>query len=152
MPAHDGAHSLTRLSVVFSKWSCAAANVGFAAPEGNQVNRFITRVELNGAVWPTDYDKLHAFMAEALFRRTITADDGREYHLPSAMYFSFGDLPAEDVRTLAMRAANRTGCDAVVLVCQAEKMVWSLKPVAATPPPVSVYPHLESLLHTLLPT
>jgi Endoribonuclease GhoS len=91
--------------------------------------RYITRVELHHANWPSDYDALHRFMGEENFHRTIQADDGPWYYLPTATYFSHGALSAHDVQALATRAAARTGRDADILVADAEIIAWTLKPV-----------------------
>ena len=70
--------------------------------------KFITRVELHGAS-SSDYEALHGFMAMLNFRRTISADDGCQFILPTATYYSFGDITAEDVRALATAAAYPYG-------------------------------------------
>jgi hypothetical protein len=69
---------------------------------------FTTRVELHGAAL-ADYERLHQFMAEARFYRTVVGDDGREYRLPEAEYSSQGELSVFDVRQLAQQAAAKTG-------------------------------------------
>jgi hypothetical protein len=117
------------------------------------MNSFVTRVELHGA-GQQDYDNLHRYMAEARFRRTITDDDGVDYQLPTATYYSRGVLSAQDVRTLAKGAANRTGRPSWVMVTEERFSCWELVPVRAStarslppPPPVNA---LRSPLSTLL--
>jgi hypothetical protein len=46
---------------------------------------FTTRVELH-QVRRTDYDQLHLEMEQEGFERTISSDDGTDYHLPTAEY------------------------------------------------------------------
>lgn len=92
------------------------------------MNKFIKGVELHGAS-SFDSEALHGFMAALKFRRTISADDGRDFILPTATYYSFGDLATEDVRALAATAAtaaNRTGPTSWVLVIDAKSLSnWS---------------------------
>jgi len=88
------------------------------------VNQFITRIELHGAKWPEDYIALHSYMMAARFYRTIIAEDGRQYYLPSATYRSYGDLTAQDVRRLAAEAAAKTGRQCSVLVTDENLSCW----------------------------
>jgi hypothetical protein len=72
--------------------------------------RFITRVELHGAVHgDKSYDTLHTAMEDEGFSRTITSDDDVEYHLPTAEYYIETDLTIKDVLSSAKTAANKTG-------------------------------------------
>jgi hypothetical protein len=106
---------------------CAAAASEAPARLGDfSVSKFITRVELHGATRPEDYEDLHRYMAEILFFRTIDGDNGLRYKLPSATYFSFGELSAADVRVLAKRAANKTGYSSWILVTTAGDIAWEL--------------------------
>jgi hypothetical protein len=126
MRAHENALANRRSHSVLMD----QARLASGDSEHNIMARFITRVELHGA-GGIDYENLHRFMAAEKFHRTITADDGQIYNLPTATYFSFGQLLAEDVRTLATRAAARTGRTADILVTDAGTIAWTLKP--ATP-------------------
>jgi hypothetical protein len=90
--------------------------------------KYITRVELHRAAGP-DYDRLHLFMAARAFGRTIVSDDGIEYELPTATYFSHGTASAFEVRALATAAAAATGKAADVLVTEAGNICWQLRPV-----------------------
>lgn len=90
--------------------------------------RYITRVELHEATW-IDYENLHRYMSEVAFARTIVADDGVRYDLPTATYFFHGLLKAQEVRALAEQAAIRTGRAAWVLVTEAGGVIaWRLQP------------------------
>jgi hypothetical protein len=96
------------------------------------VPSFITRVELHGAT-AEDYVRLHGAMTAANFHRTIVGDDGVQYQLPTAEYFSHGpDLTAPQVRHLADQAAQTTGRSSWVLVCQYAAGAWRLPPVNTT--------------------
>ncbi len=90
---------------------------------------FITRVELHSAA-AADYDKLHEAMLAQKFRRTVRSDDGPEYELPTAMYFSHStDLDAAGVRNIAVLAANTTGRRSYVFTCATSS--WALQGQAA---------------------
>jgi hypothetical protein len=87
--------------------------------------KFLTRVELHGATG-ADYERLHEEMAKQNFSRTIPADDGARYHLPTAEYYSHGDLTAEAVRGLADVAIAATGKAAWVLTVRWDVASWRL--------------------------
>ncbi len=71
--------------------------------------RFITRVELHNAVWPDDYNKLHAAMQKENFTNTITGSNGTVYELPTAEYYKEGNYSLNDVLESAKKAANTVG-------------------------------------------
>lgn len=104
------------------------------------MNTFLTRVELHRAHTRQEYDRFHQYMAAAKFRRTITGDDGIEYHLPTGLYYSFGDLTAEDVRHLASQAVAKIGHTAEIIVGATTSIAWQgLKKVQrALKPPFAV--------------
>ncbi|WP_369067464.1 hypothetical protein [Burkholderia gladioli] len=87
---------------------------------------FVTRVELHGAN-SEDYERLHGEMRVRFFKRTIDADDGTTYHLPSAMYSYSDDVTAEFVREKAKEAASAIGKSCWVITCGG-KMSWYLPP------------------------
>jgi len=87
---------------------------------------FITRVELHGARY-TDYETLHAAMAQAGFRRNVLGSDGKWYQLPTAEYAIDTANNASSVRDTAKRAANATGCSSWVIAIQADVMAWYLQ-------------------------
>jgi hypothetical protein len=87
---------------------------------------FITRVELHGAS-EQDYQVLHAAMDSENFSRTITANNGVRYQLPTGEYVSFSStLDADGVMTLAKRAANTTGRTSWVLTSRANACRFDL--------------------------
>lgn len=69
---------------------------------------FVTRVELHSAT-SEDYDKLHAQMDARGFRRTITGDNGKNYHLPSATYYVSSSSTIAEIRDSARAAATAIG-------------------------------------------
>lgn len=68
---------------------------------------FLTRVELHNATY-SDYETLHNEMAKQGFKRTIPADNGVKYSLPTAEYYFEGNYTAQDVNNLAKAAATKT--------------------------------------------
>jgi hypothetical protein len=89
---------------------------------------FTTRVELHGAT-SQDYDVLHAWMHAEGFKRTIRAENGVEYHLPTAEYDLAGGYSVMMVRDKAARAASKTGRRFWILVTEAGPRAWMLDPV-----------------------
>lgn len=87
--------------------------------------QFITRVELHGASGE-DYSRLHAAMTARKFHRFITADDGQRYQLPTAEYYSHGEITKETVRDLASSAAESTRRPFWVLVTEYKSAAWRL--------------------------
>lgn len=86
---------------------------------------FITRVELHGAD-AADYEKLHTVMAEEKFYRTVMSAAGQNFMLPTAMYFSYGEVTAEQVRDLARVAASRIGRPCWVFTATWTDAAWYL--------------------------
>ncbi len=94
---------------------------------------FTTRVELHGNATWSDYDMLHQAMEAEGFSRTITADSGTEYHLPTAEYDIVGDFDKSGVLSKARRAAAKTGKSNSVLVTESNGRLWiNLETVQAT--------------------
>ena len=96
------------------------------------MNYFTTRVELHNAVY-TDYETLHAHMANLKFQRTIQETTTKAtYHLPTAEYRSHGDITTEKVLELAKLAASKTGKACSVIVTQSANIVfYNLTPIKA---------------------
>jgi hypothetical protein len=84
---------------------------------------FTVRVELHKAAW-TDYDRLHAAMAQKGFSRQITSDNGKAYHMPWAEYNGTGNLTSTQVRDIAREAADSTGKQNAVFVTEAVSRAW----------------------------
>jgi hypothetical protein len=78
---------------------------------------FTTRVELHRAT-ADDYEELHAEMEARGFRRSITANTGDAYQLPTAEYNWIGSATRQQVRALAEAAAAAMGRKAAVLVTE----------------------------------
>lgn len=75
------------------------------------------------------YDVLHQAMEDKGFSRTITGDNGTEYHLPPAEYFKSGNFTIEQVRTSASNAASNTGKKYSILVTQGRQAWQNLEKV-----------------------
>lgn len=75
---------------------------------------FFVRVELHGGVL-ADYTKLHQAMEKAGFSRTVEADDGKKYNLPTAEYSVEGTYTLDQVLNAADTAAKTTGKTHIVL-------------------------------------
>lgn len=69
---------------------------------------YLVRIELHDAN-RVDYDTLHAAMVSRGFARTIRANDGVLYHLPTAEYAIETNAGGEQVRIAADAAASTTG-------------------------------------------
>lgn len=89
----------------------------------NSMASFIVRVELHGALTEATYTRLHNSMAAVGFSRTIVANDGHSYWLPTAMYTANSVGTAESVRIAASNAASATGLPATIFV--ANMTDWS---------------------------
>lgn len=87
------------------------------------MSRFTIRVELHDATWD-DYETLHQEMEQRGFERTITSDDGKIVHLPTAEYNFSGDSKRGDVLELADAAANKTKRKHGILVTESNGRTW----------------------------
>jgi hypothetical protein len=84
---------------------------------------FLVRIELHQAQY-LDYVKLHAFMTQRGFSRTITSDDRQQYALPTAEYFRISTTTIDQVTEDAKSAVAATGLSGGVIVAQAERLKW----------------------------
>lgn len=91
--------------------------------------RFLVRIELHSARSMKDYQLLHDEMEARGFRCTITSSDGIAYHLPPAEYSYVGDVDKSVVLNEAKKAAEATGHDYGVVVCQGQRVWFGLVPV-----------------------
>jgi len=88
------------------------------------MGRFTVRVELHRHQ-PGDYDVLHAEMQAQGFERTITSEDRKTYHLPTAEYNLEGSIEdPQEVLSRAKAAATHVGRSYEVLVTKAERPTW----------------------------
>ncbi len=83
----------------------------------------ILRVELHGAT-ATSYQNLHTAMQVSGFKLTITANDGRVYKLPTAMYSFNGNSTREQILDHAATAAAVTGLRAAIIVIESGGSNW----------------------------
>jgi hypothetical protein len=85
---------------------------------------YMTRIELHDAV-EADYEKLHVAMEAEEFKRTITADDGSIYHLPTAEYYLITELTRDQVFAIAKTVANKTGKKYGIVVVEVNAATWA---------------------------
>lgn len=90
---------------------------------------FVTRVELHAAN-ESHYQDLHNRMAAQGFTRHITAQDGKHYELPPAMYYTHKEATVENVRQTASNCAAATGRTYGVIVTQGASAWAGLAEVA----------------------
>jgi len=88
------------------------------------MSTFVIRVELHSATWQ-DYDTLHQEMGKEGFNRTIRADDGVSYQLPTAEYAATSSSTTAQVLEAAKRAATRTGKSFGVIASQTMNSTWN---------------------------
>lgn len=85
---------------------------------------FIARVELHSASY-ADYENLHVFMQQNGYLRTIRADDGNAYQLPTGTYVSTGTFSSSDVALRgAINAADATGKKSAVIIADWNAAKW----------------------------
>lgn len=85
---------------------------------------FIARAELHSASY-ADYENLHAYMQQNGYSRTIKADNGNTYQLPTGTYVSVGSFSSADIALqAAVTAANGTGRKSSVIVADWNATKW----------------------------
>ncbi len=82
---------------------------------------FIVRIELHHASTRQDYENLHTQMDANGLSRTIQANDGVTYALPTAEYTATGDYTIQQVLTAAKAAATTTGKTFAVFISEAKQ-------------------------------
>jgi hypothetical protein len=86
--------------------------------------QFLTRVELHMAN-AEDYQRLHEAMETRRFSRTIVDNKGVRYHLPTAEYYSFGEIDANSVADLAKGAVAAIGKTGAVITANFVDARWN---------------------------
>ncbi len=85
---------------------------------------FLARVELHAATY-ADYEVLHASMSRRGFLRRITADDGRNYQLPTGTYVVMNTTSTlQNALTAANTAASETRKQSWVFVAEWSSASW----------------------------
>jgi hypothetical protein len=85
--------------------------------QGKHMSKYLVRIELHHAS-EADYAVLHAAMLRKGFLRTIPADDGTLYQLPTAEYYCESEFGVTRIHNLAEAAATETKKVSWVLVTQ----------------------------------
>ena len=93
------------------------------------MSNYLVRVELHGANY-AHYEQLHKAMAAKGFLRTIVADSGVGYSLPTAEYTMSTSQNGTAVRQMADSAADTTGLRHGVLAVAYEGAWWTGLPQA----------------------
>jgi len=91
--------------------------------------KFITRVELHKQI-SEDYETLHATMKNAGFKKSIPANDGKEYALPSAEYYIEGVYTLAYVFDAANKAATSTGKKFWIITSEINYATFELNPIS----------------------
>lgn len=90
---------------------------------------YIVRVELNGARGQSDYERLHAAMANAGFFRTLQLG-GVTYQLPTAEYAINSNLSTTQLRDNVRKIASLVDAANLILIIRSEDISVYLKPVS----------------------
>jgi hypothetical protein len=106
-----------------------ALGLGTINEKGREMPQYLTRVELHQAD-ASDYQRLHEAMAVKKFSRTIPNDNGIRYHLPTAEYYSYGEIDTGSVLGLATQAVQSIGKAASVITVNWTGAMWSGLPAA----------------------
>ena len=84
---------------------------------------FVIRIELHNT---TNYEPLHTAMARRGMFRTINAQDGKLYTLPTGTYYTAeAGTPSSILQEAQAAAREARHFDAMVLVVEATKCTWS---------------------------
>ena len=96
------------------------------------MEKFTTRVQLNGRPTAEDYEHLHQAMKRRGFSRIIESDNGTKFWLPHAEYNRVSSAKRSQILRDAQEAAASVSSDFQVLVTESAGRTWhGLK--AATP-------------------
>jgi hypothetical protein len=88
---------------------------------------FYARVELHGASWPKDYEKLHEALKKHDFTNCVTTNDGVAWRLPTGFYFSTDRIDDTSVVAKAVKeCADSTGYKNEVVVVKSAGSAWYL--------------------------
>jgi hypothetical protein len=78
---------------------------------------FFARVELHGATWPKDYEKLHTLLVGHGFTNCVTTSNGNAWKLPTGTYWSTDRIDDVNRVAKAVKAcADSTGYKNEVVV------------------------------------
>lgn len=93
------------------------------------MQNFISRVELHSATYD-DYENLHMYMQRHGYARTVRADNGTIYKLPTGTYCSNREMfSASEAMEAAAAAARSTGKEFEVISAEWRSASWQGLPV-----------------------
>ena len=84
---------------------------------------FLVRIELHEAKWPDDYNKLHVFMGNSGFSKTIIDSNGTLLELPTAEYYKDSTNAIATVQQNASKAAALVGKKFGIVVAECAKII-----------------------------
>jgi hypothetical protein len=97
------------------------------------MNRFMTRLLLNGNPTAEQFEKLHVEMKKRGFSRIIEGSDSKFYWLPNGTYHRITNSNHNQVLADAKAAAETVTSAYELLVCEAPSSMWiGLKIATAT--------------------
>ena len=88
------------------------------------MNRFMTRVLLNGYPTAEQFEKLHAEMKKRGFSRVIEGSDSKCYWLPNGTYHRVTSSTHDQVFNDAKAAVETVTMGYELLVCEAPSSKW----------------------------
>lgn len=88
------------------------------------MSSYTVRIELDGNIY-ADYEILHKAMEMKGFKKTITSNDGIEYHLPRAEYNISTSSDRSSVLKATEDAVAKTNKKAEILVTESKGRTWS---------------------------
>lgn len=88
------------------------------------MSAYTIRIELDSNIY-ADFEILHNAMEMKGFKKTITSNDGVEYHLPRAEY----NISTSSDKSIVLKAAEdaviKTNKKAEILVTESKSRTWS---------------------------
>jgi hypothetical protein len=88
------------------------------------MNRFMTRLLLNGYPSAEQYEKLHAEMKKRGFTRVIESAEPKFYWLPNGTYYRVSNSTRDQVLADAKAAASTVSREYEVVVSDALNSTW----------------------------
>lgn len=89
-----------------------------------KMNIYTVRIELHSSQYNPDFETLHSSMEREGFKKTITADGGKTYHLPRGEYYISTTKDCSQVLDASKRAVSTTRQSAEIIVTEAKAIRW----------------------------
>jgi hypothetical protein len=91
---------------------------------------YVVRIEMPDPTSWAQYALLHTKMADMGFFKEIVGDTGARYQLPDAEYYGSSKLGCERLRDAIQYVADSVRFGSGVLVTEASRAAWRLRPAA----------------------